>query len=343
MKGTTREWGRWIGDVTRVPEWFFDHGWETVAAVANRKVQFISEARAELRNALDLDASRFSARLSSLPFSVLDPDSDGAKTADLIARGAHKVSGLMQLVAENQEIRKEEGDASLDYTDILTNAFLAIPITTGHLKAVMALVVDYLQEQLDEQVHRARMGDREFGIVEEAFRSKPRMGLQAIAEAFGGATPQRASDDHDEKPAIWNTPLFRALSEDAIRRAAGGPASLVPFPADKLDANLLKRFLSGEKLAGGETAKIRGALDDDEVKQYLRTVAEAHGLTPPSDAELAHEFSLADATPRRAGDAPLPEPPGELGRRAREHLPTSADRERSQTPAEPDAQQGTGR
>ena len=52
--------------------------------------------------------------------------------------------------------------------------------------------------------------------------------------------------------------------------------------------------------------------------------------------------SDAEATQRSAADDPLPPPPGELGRRAQEHLPSTGDHEQSQTPEEPDARADTG-
>jgi transcriptional regulator with XRE-family HTH domain len=54
------------------------------------------------------------------------------------------------------------------------------------------------------------------------------------------------------------------------------------------------------------------------------------------------EVAEVEATLRSAADEPLPAPPGELGRGAREHLPSTPGREQSQTPAEPDALEGTG-
>jgi hypothetical protein len=96
--------------------------------------------------------------------------------------------------------------------------------------------------------------------------------------------------------------------------------------------------------------KGKGELRRPELEQ-LWMLADECGL--PRDFFLADLDRLTETVPDglprfgprtpRAGDAPAPGPPGELGRRAETPPTTDADRERQQTRPGPDAASGSDR
>lgn len=363
VKGSLSEWTVWVADATDTPDWFLEGGWNAPRHIRETPhmgplsrafemralVKEIELAlRAEVFNPDQVDHDRLrrfglTLREDESPDRLIGRLEELARAED--ARGRYGVIQARRAERERDLIRQ---GASRERRERLMHqlprAALRDSALSAESRAKDALAAIMLGEDDEALLHDLSVTH----AVKSESGSLAADEIEDLAEAVAN-TPNALIHRFDGIENLDNASLvhlrdaitarLRSRAAADVQLAASSTSAQIPFPEGKLDRNLFVRFLSGEKLDQKETNEIQRALADPEVKRYFQAVADKAGV----DADtLTHGFALGAITPRSAADAPLPAPPGELGRRAREHLPNSEDRERSQNPAERDAQRDTG-
>jgi hypothetical protein len=204
----------------------------------------------------------------------------------------------------------------------------SLPVEEGHelsmphelRDAGVAWGADGLWSAIEEMAYEAMAPDRPDDERDPEISSLVRRSMTA-----GPHTAQSEDREMKARPYSHVTP---PRASDAPFAPPPGDATIRATIRASIES--LAKYLAGEEIDASETSGAQEALKNPEFRRFLQGVIET---AIPADT----------STPQSAADAPLPEPPGELGRRAREHLPSSGDREQQQTPAEPDARRDAGR
>ncbi|MFZ1925304.1 MAG: hypothetical protein WAU42_04075 [Solirubrobacteraceae bacterium] len=352
--GSLREWAVWVGDSTQTPYWFLEGGWDAPRGRYWQAEEYVkAQQTTETMTAL-VDALRERRSAESTPdiedllviikrMGIKVGESD---SLDLLLGRLEERTKVEQrrarLIMEKWRAIERDRDAihRRDSSESRQHLLAQISAAEGHELTASELATRHSD---DWEAEMERLTD----VVEnnlEAIRARTspviaHTSLKRLTQLL--AQRDRVQIEIDAKLTASEKALQTTIEAELLEQSRNKPLRIT-FPDDgKLD--LFWRYLDDEKLSSAETTKLKQQLRDSGVGSYLKVIAERYALEMPQDTALVtHEFGLVETTPQRANDAPLPEPPGELGRRAREHLPTTGGREQQPTPEEPDAQRGTG-
>jgi transcriptional regulator with XRE-family HTH domain len=323
VKGSVYDWASRVAAITDTPEWFLVGGWTGAALVLEEAVPDIEVAMNDLRRArsmteADLERTRVEAAAlhdrhnEALERLAYLSEREGALRHSQVELNARlerllatyrpkpkRVELAAQRLASGEDLETGEMEELID-------AVLRNPEARRELGKKVPIIGFYRDE---ERATQSRASDPPTAV---------HPGLLTMA-LDGQVAWEILADAENERHAIemlelWVDPDWeRRRKDDAT--AIGQefeldepPVRNTSFPAEKLDRELLQRYLGGERLSTDEVAEVQAILRDPAIQSFLRSLVE----------ELVDDKTAqSDATPRRASDAPLPEPPGELGRRSR--------------------------
>lgn len=321
VRGTLEEWAQWVGAATETPVFFLEYGfmdidlqevkrarWQNFVLtdwlrIGARTLWFMRHKNADL--AVQRSLLRQLRREGGIPFSE---DEIESPSSALLRMLSHIKSEDRWMYEKISQLLTDYGVKHWASDDGLTG----LPFPGLRDIEILRMFRD-ARGLSDEEMARVR------SIINYQFRLElePDPGIPPkLKEA------RRARETHPAATLVARLVQGEALSESEQKELREGLAEFMQHP-EILTGIDWQRLRRGEPQMRTDLDVLWGA----ETERY--------------EAERLFRLDRAP-TPQLAGDAPLPEPPGELGRRAQEHLPTTGDREQQPTPEEPDAQQGTG-